>query len=61
MICEFGLTLSPLAETLSESRQDNSLMWLRRALAKASRKRMKTERLHIVRQVLSGESGLKCP
>ena len=53
MIGEFGLTLPPETEPLSESRRDDHLQWRRRALGKARTERVRAERLQVVRRVIT--------
>ena len=53
MIGEFGLTLPPETETLSESRRDDHLGWRREALRQARRERVRAERLRVLRRVLT--------
>ena len=53
MIGEFGLTLPPETEPLSESRRDDHLGWRKEALRQARRERVRTERLRVLRRVLT--------
>jgi len=53
MIGEFGLTLPPEVEPLSESRRDDHLGWRREALRQARRERVRAERLRVLRRVLT--------
>lgn len=53
MIGEFGLTLPPETEPLSESRRDDHLGWRWETLKQAQGRRVRAERLRLLRRVLT--------